>query len=681
MNWFKGTRKSPSNLGMLSHLRYRAKIVLGFFAVLALLAISIGVGYFGFEKVSAGMDSYQQIVSETDAARDIDRGLVAYELLTRYFAATGTSGDEDAARKAEAALARAIEHARNVASVATSKKVEKLGSEFDEVVKLFAQIVQLKKENAKIVSSHLARFGNSFRYKLEDIRDAAALADLAELQLSLNELAGRSATVATAISNYVARPDPSIVKTATTGLQLLKNTLEALSNADPKITPKMVELASQLDAYQMSFAKFVDNSVAIADLVNRLDEAARKIAQDGDEMKASLLAQQQAIAARSGAIAQDTKRSATFLGIVTLMLGSLLAWALGQGIARPMTAMCAAMRELASGRFDVVLPGLGRKDELGEMASAVEQFKVRALAEAEREASERESRNQEQKEMRRAELQRLAEGFEAAVGSIVSNVSSSANQLEGAASSLTRTAELTQDLSGRVAGASERASSNVRSVACATEELAVSVRDIGRQVHESSRIAEAAVLQAERTDCRIAKLSNAAQQIGAVVKLITAIAEQTNLLALNATIEAARAGEAGRGFAVVAAEVKSLASQTSKATEEIAAQIAGMQSATQESVGSIKEIGETIVQISEIASSIAAAIRQQSDATQEISVNVKEVARDTQEVAESITEVDRGAGETGVASVNVLDSAKMLSLESARLRDELMKFMATINAA
>ena len=131
----------------------------------------------------------------------------------------------------------------------------------------------------------------------------------------------------------------------------------------------------------------------------------------------------------------------------------------------------------------------------------------------------------------------------------------------------------------------------MQSVAAATEELSHSVDEIGRQVQESNRIAEGAVLQAEQTDARIGKLSRAAQQIGDVVKLITAIAEQTNLLALNATIEAARAGDAGRGFAVVAAEVKSLASQTAKATDEISSHIAGMQDATQESVAAIKEIG------------------------------------------------------------------------------------------
>jgi methyl-accepting chemotaxis protein len=339
------------------------------------------------------------------------------------------------------------------------------------------------------------------------------------------------------------------------------------------------------------------------------------------------------------------------------------------------------MRELAGGHFDVVLPGLGRRDEVGEMAGAVEEFKVQAIAKAERDAAAQDAQNKAAGAARRAELIRFADDFETAVGAIVSNVSASAVQLESAAGTLTRTAETTQGLSSTVAGASEEASTTMQSVAAATEELSTSVDEIGKRVRESNRIAEAAVVQAQQTDERIGKLSRAAQQIGDVVKLITAIAEQTNLLALNATIEAARAGDAGRGFAVVATEVKSLASQTAKATDEISNHISGMQGATQESVAAIKEIGATIAQISNIASSIAGAVEQQSTATQEIAKSVQNVAEGTQQTAASIMQVNRGATETGSASEEVLNSASTLSAESARLRTELDRFMANIRAA
>ena len=147
---------------------------------------------------------------------------------------------------------------------------------------------------------------------------------------------------------------------------------------------------------------------------------------------------------------------------------------------------------------------------------------------------------------------KLADTFETAVGEITEMVSSASTELEASATTLTKTAEMTQGLSTTVAAASEEASTNVQSVASATEEMASSVNEIGRQVEESSKIPREAVKQAEQTDARMAELSKAADRIGDVIKLITTIAEQTNLLALNATIEAARAGEAGPGVAVVA---------------------------------------------------------------------------------------------------------------------------------
>ena len=106
-----------------------------------------------------------------------------------------------------------------------------------------------------------------------------------------------------------------------------------------------------------------------------------------------------------------------------------------------------------------------------------------------------------------------------------------------------------------------------------------------------------------------------------------------------------------------------------------------MQGATQESVAAIKEIGGTIAQISSIASTIASAVEQQSSATQEIARSVQNVAQRTHEAAANILQVNRGATETGSASEEVLNSAKTLSTESTRLREELDRFMANIRAA
>ena len=375
----------------------------------------------------------------------------------------------------------------------------------------------------------------------------------------------------------------------------------------------------------------------------------------------------------------STQRSLIAAGLV-LLLALAVSVFVARGITRPLQRMTGAMKDLAGGKLDVEVPGIGRRDEVGEMADAVEVFKNNASARRELEAEQKETEGRAVAR-RKADMDRLANEFEGAVGQIVETVSSASSELEASAGTLTSTAERAQELTTMVAAASEEASTNVQSVAAATEEMASSVNEISRQVQESARMAGEAVDQARNTNDRVGELSKAAARIGDVVELINSIAGQTNLLALNATIEAARAGEAGRGFAVVASEVKALAEQTAKATGEIGQQISGIQAATQDSVNAIKEISGTIEKLSEISSAIAAAVEEQGAATQEISRNVQQAAHGTQQVSSNITDVQRGASETGSASSQVLSAAQSLSGESNRLKLEVGKFLNSVRAA
>jgi aerotaxis receptor len=374
-----------------------------------------------------------------------------------------------------------------------------------------------------------------------------------------------------------------------------------------------------------------------------------------------------------GSIGSGPKIGVLLLG---LLLGGLLGLRTMRAVGRPLEQLNGTMSKIAQGLFNsrVIVE---RDDEIGTALRNLQALQAKL-------GFDRESQKDMEKRVaiqRKADMHKLAGDFEAAVGDIIQTVASAATQLEGAAGTLTTSADSAQQLSVAVASASEEASTNVQSVASATEEMASSVNEISRQVQDSARMANEAVGQARQTNDRVSELSKAAARIGDVVELINTIAGQTNLLALNATIEAARAGEAGRGFAVVASEVKALAEQTAKATGEIGQQITGIQAATHESVGAIQEISTTIEKLSEISSAIAAAVEEQGAATQEISRNVQQAAQGTQEVSSNITNVQRGAAETGSASSQVLSSAQSLSSESNRLKLEVDRFLATVRAA
>ena len=364
--------------------------------------------------------------------------------------------------------------------------------------------------------------------------------------------------------------------------------------------------------------------------------------------------------------------------VVILLVGGAVFGVVSIG--RPIHTIAGVLLQLADGKREVDIPYTGRGDEVGDAARAARTFRDN-LVRLEKFEAERKQEAERGLTERKTMVHALADKFESAVGNIVGAVAAAAGNLETAASTLTKNAKATQQLSAAVAAASEQASANVQSVASATGEMGTSIDEIRRQVQASTTIAGEAVKQAEKTDGRINDLSQAAGRIGDVVKLITSIAAQTNLLALNATIEAARAGEAGKGFAVVAAEVKMLATQTAKATEEIKTHISGMQDATKESVAAIKEIGGTISRISEIASSITMAVEAQGSTTQEIAKNVAQAAQGAVQVATNIADVNHGADETGKASAQVLLAAQSLSGESRNLEAEVTNFLNTVRAA
>jgi methyl-accepting chemotaxis protein len=384
-----------------------------------------------------------------------------------------------------------------------------------------------------------------------------------------------------------------------------------------------------------------------------------------------------AAATRTASSLQLAMIMVSILGIAGgILLGYVLATF---GIAKPIARSIANLNQLAKGDLSTQIFGTERKDEIGEIASALQVFKDTAI-QAEQMRAEQ-AKEQERKEARQRAIEGHIKAFDESVSGLLGILASAATEMRSTAESMSATAEETSRQSTAVAAASEQASTNVQTVASAAEELSGSIGEISRRVSESTHIAGQAVDEAGRANSEVKGLADAAQKIGGVVQLINDIASQTNLLALNATIEAARAGEAGKGFAVVASEVKSLANQTAKATDEIAGQIQAMQDVTSRAVEAIRRIGDTIAKINEISTTIASAVEEQGAATQEIARNVQQAAAGTSEVSFNIAGVTQAASQTGAASAQVLSTAGELAKQSEVLRGEVDSFLANIRAA
>ncbi|EWY37060.1 hypothetical protein N825_21685 [Skermanella stibiiresistens SB22] len=675
---------SGSRLGAaFDNTRIQTKIGLASGMVLVVMTGLSAQSCVSLNRINHEFDTYAGSVEVVDAARVIDRDMVDLRRHVREYAFTGHPDSTGKARAAITQLRADFEKAGAVvrledqkASLAASREL------FDTYAGDFDNIVAWKTEGEKLVADVLDPDGSAAARDLEELRllavregdgDAAMLAGAALETL----LQGRLAA-----NKTLARHDKASAEAAEERFATLGRTLQALADASAgkpygKAATETRELAK---AYREAFERAADLGQRIDhEITGPMFQAANELSADAARIRDGAIEEEHRIEAETNAFIEFTENLILGLSVAGFLLGATLAWMIGRAISRPITGMTDAMRRLAGGDRTVGIPGVGRLDEIGAMAEAVDVFKQNAIT-ADRLATEQRT-EQARKEARTAEVMRLVGDFDGSVSMILRTVSSAATELDGTAQSMAAIAEETDRQATASAAAAEQTSVNVQTVASATEEMTGSLHEIARQVTRSNTIATQAVEQAERTNATVRGLADAARTINEVVVLISDIASQTNLLALNATIEAARAGEAGKGFAVVASEVKSLANRTSRATGEISAQISAMQAATEGAVTAIQDIGVTIGAINDSSTTIAAAVEEQSAATAEISRNVTQAAAGTREVSANVSQVTQASQQTGAAASQVLGAAGELAQQAEMLRGEVERFLAGIQAA
>ncbi|MBW4024924.1 MAG: HAMP domain-containing protein [Proteobacteria bacterium] len=385
--------------------------------------------------------------------------------------------------------------------------------------------------------------------------------------------------------------------------------------------------------------------------------------------------------------------STSFIGIV-IILGVMVllvlaaVWLMVLAVARPVGAMTEVMRRLARQDTDVAVTGIGRRDEIGAMATAVQVFKENAIERIKLEAEAATFQKNLDLKLRETEvafelagrdqqavvdgisaaLARLAKGdltvrfsqqvstayevlkddFNAAVETLQTAMQAIAANTQGVRSGASEITSASDDLSRRT----EQQAASLEETAAALDEITATVRKAAEGAKEASALVSQARTDAERsgtvvreTVAAMSGIETSSRQIGNIIGVIDEIAFQTNLLALNAGVEAARAGEAGRGFAVVATEVRALAQRSADAAKEIKALISASGGQVESGVRLVGETGkslerivEQVKQLNRLVIEIAASAQEQATGLNEVNTAVNQMDQVTQQNAAMVEE-------------------------------------------
>ncbi|SUC82734.1 Methyl-accepting chemotaxis protein 4 [Pannonibacter phragmitetus] len=385
----------------------------------------------------------------------------------------------------------------------------------------------------------------------------------------------------------------------------------------------------------------------------------------------------QSMAAR---IASDTW-TGILVGLAVAFTGIAAMWLVARSISNPIQKLTGALQSMARGTVLAEIEGATRRDEIGDIARAVDEIREQAAIAADQKMREEEAERETRQAARRQMMQRLARDFEEKMGGLVKQVGTAAGELASSASGMADQAKQSAQQADSAMAATNSSNESVQVVAAAAEELFTSIREIGSLIQRSGDVVSEADRHAGSTHGIVTSLSETAGRIGSIIDIIRDIANQTNLLALNATIEAARAGEAGKGFAVVASEVKALANQTSQATDEIGGQIEAMRLATGNAVEAISSIRQVVGDIRQAVTSVAGAVEEQSAATSEISRSAQSTAQGTMSAGESVGSVQVSIARTDEAAHRVLKLTHQLNGNTEDLRNGVASFLAELDAA
>ena len=521
----------------------------------------------------------------------------------------------------------------------------------------------------------------------------------------------------------LATGDTTYWANADLALQIFSNALDDLTDQTPN-----PELAAKIKHWRElveNYKKLKDDlqalkgrneamaSVQGKQLATLAKIRGAEIASAGEQLRRGLNDEASDVQRRAGRLADVLMASAIGVGVASLVIGGTLGFFITRSIRRPLARLGDAMARLAEGDLEAEIPGLGQRNELGDMARRVEMFKTAAVeklrveteAGVERRRSEAERASASERiagaaEVRAEAMRVIGQGLHDLAsgdltvrlsaeardrhGQVVVDFNQSVERLEDTMRALVAAARVIEDgmheiehASSELSGSAGQQAADLKATALDLDGITATVIKSTEGLRYAREVAATANRDAAQGATVVAKavtamqgISKSSAEVGRIIGVIDEIAFQTNLLALNAGVEAARAGDAGRGFAVVAAEVRALAQRSADAAREIKTLITGSSTQVTSGVALVGETGRTlerilagVADINRIVAEIAGGAQEQASGLERVNGAINQMDQSTQSYAAMASQTSAATRRLHEASQDLAQQIRQFRLD------------------